>query len=531
MTLEYLMQAIGEIAVHNNLVNYYLAGGSVYEVNAEDVKEYPLVFLSPTGEHTVRESTTRYTLTIFYMDRLWDDSSNDTQVTSNAIEALKNLYRQIPQIQWVTDVQEEPRLRIFAETEKMADRVAGAYMTLWCDVLNPSVCPEYFDEFGYPLGNWLPPVVTTNVLDNLASKAWVYDVIGQLNDIDPDDIEALVTALDNYTLTKDFATINGQKITEGGDIVLPTQEEMVEAIATALQPYATKDITNAITLLVNQYYTELDGRVDVLERDSATKSELGAVEDRVQDLEDGMSNYATKQDAQHLQDQIDAIDLSPYATETELEGVEQRVQDLEDGMSNYATKQDAQDLQDGIDALGLSKQDVLTQSWGILIQSNAIRETVPVFNISAGWSELAEIKRYVLETQNAGNAVIVYQGYCIALMPAGQNGSWYGGGFKADYMNWPSVKYCQMYYEGLDDTINFTEETIDFRDYVTQTDLQQYQQVLTAGTGIDITNNVISVDAPVVQSQQITNIWSGTQQQYDALGTYHNDWLYFIDRV
>lgn len=55
---------------------------------------------------------------------------------------------------------------------------------------------------------------------------------------------------------------------------------------------------------------------------------------------------------------------------------------------------------------------------------------------------------------------------------------------------------------------------------------------LSGGTGIAISNNgtakVISVKNTVVQSNDINNIWKGTQAEYDALGTYDNNTFYII---
>ncbi len=523
MTLEYLMQAIGEIAIHNNLVGWYGAGGSVYAVNAENVKEYPLLFLAPTGDHLVRESTTRYTVTIFYMDRLFDDDANATQVTSNGIETLKNLYRQIPQIEWVTDVQEEPRIRIFGDTEKMNDRVAGAYMTLWIDVLNPSVCPVYFDEYGYPIGNWLPPVVTTNVLDNLASKNWVYQIIGELNNIDPAVIEALITSLANYTETEDFATINGDKITEGGDFELATKEDVqdLDERVTELENQSVDSVTEEELQDVKD---DLQDQIDAIDLTPfATHSEVqtvdgkvDALEDRVESLEDTIPTLATKQDAQGLQDQIDAIDLSPFATKTELQTTE----------SN---------LQDGIDALALAKQDKLTAGWGITITGNTIEESIPVFKAVYDWSNISEVNDYVDEkwgTDPNIRFIVVWNGYTFACEASGSD-SWYGGALKTNYMMYPSVRIASVIVDH--GNLSVSEQDVDYRTFATVSQLANKQDVLTPGTGITIQNNVISATGAGIQPapnspNQIACIWSGSQAQYEALGTYHSDWLYYIDR-
>ena len=238
MTLETLLYNIGELALKNNLVNAYFAGGSLYELNAETINEYPIIFLTPAGDHTVKENTTRYSLTIYYADRLWDDDRNETDICSAAIETLKNLMRQISYLDWVAYVQEEPSIRLFTETERMNDRVAGAYMQVWVEVLNPSTCPEFLDELGRPMGNYIPGNI--NVLDSYATKAWVILqkyadkpwVLEQIENIkmsggttDKQVLEMIASALTEYTKTNDFATINNSAITKGGDFQLVERSE------------------------------------------------------------------------------------------------------------------------------------------------------------------------------------------------------------------------------------------------------------------------------------------------------------------
>lgn len=238
MTLETLLYNIGELALKNNLVNAYFAGGSLYELNAETINEYPIIFLTPAGDHTVKENTTRFSLTIYYADRLWNDDRNETDICSAAIETLKNLMRQISYLDWVAYVQEEPSIRLFTETERMNDRVAGAYMQVWVEVLNASTCPEFLDELGRPMGNYIPGNI--NVLDSYATKAWVILqkyadkpwVLEQIENIkmsggttDKQVLEMIASALTEYTKTNDFATINNSAITEGGDFQLVERSE------------------------------------------------------------------------------------------------------------------------------------------------------------------------------------------------------------------------------------------------------------------------------------------------------------------
>lgn len=243
MTLELLEYQIGQIALKNNLVNAYFAGGSLYEINAEVIDEYPIIFITPAGDHTVKENTTRYSLTIYYADRLWDDDRNETDICSAAIETLKNLLRQIGYLDWVAYVQEEPVIRLFTETEKMNDRLAGAYMQVWVEVLNASTCPEFLDELGRPMGNYIPG--NLNVLDAYATKAWVLMqkyadkpwVLEQIANIhlsggttQKQVLEMIASALTEYTKTENFATINSSAITNGGDFQLVERSEFIELL-------------------------------------------------------------------------------------------------------------------------------------------------------------------------------------------------------------------------------------------------------------------------------------------------------------
>ena len=238
MTLETTLYNIGEIAIKNNLCNSYYAGGSLYELNSEIIDCYPLIFLTPAGDHIARENVTRFNITIYYVDRLWDDDRNETDICSAAIETLKNIKRQLPYLDWVAYVQEEPSIRLFTETERMSDRVAGAYMTIYLDVLNASTCPEFLDELGKPMGNYIPGNI--NVLDSYATKAWVILqkyadkpwVLEQIENIkmsggttDKQVLEMIGSALTEYTKTNDFATINNSAITEGGNFQLVVRSE------------------------------------------------------------------------------------------------------------------------------------------------------------------------------------------------------------------------------------------------------------------------------------------------------------------
>lgn len=199
MTLELLIQILSDFGIKRNLVNWVSAGPSIYALNPAEIEDYPLFFISPTDSIDVKKNTTDYGLTIYFCDRLLEDNSNETQIYSTGIEALKNFLRQIKQIEGIVEVN-YPTIRLFTTSEKMQDRLAGAYTSAIITVLNESNCPVYFDSEGQPIGPGLEGGYSSN--DVLVSKNYLDNIIKQ------------------YTPTTKFVTINYSSITEGGNLII-----------------------------------------------------------------------------------------------------------------------------------------------------------------------------------------------------------------------------------------------------------------------------------------------------------------------
>lgn len=142
MNLQKLLNEIARLGIEKEIIRYSAAGGSLYTLSQKTIRNYPVLFSSPTGDHTVKDDTTRFTITLYYLDRLLEDSSNDIDIFSTSVEQLKNIVKSIAEIDEVIDVSEEYRIRNFTETERMSDRVAGAYTTIDVTVMNTSLCVE-----------------------------------------------------------------------------------------------------------------------------------------------------------------------------------------------------------------------------------------------------------------------------------------------------------------------------------------------------------------------------------------------------
>lgn len=140
MTLEDLLYKIGETAIKNKIINFSAVGGDIYDLNVENIKDYPVLFASPTGSHQVRENTTDYEVTFYFLDRLLSDSVNDVQIYSTAIEQLKLILNMVENMKGVLDVSDDYDIQNFTETERMNDRVAGAFSTVNITVKNENEC-------------------------------------------------------------------------------------------------------------------------------------------------------------------------------------------------------------------------------------------------------------------------------------------------------------------------------------------------------------------------------------------------------
>lgn len=143
MTLKSLLIAINNISIEQDLVQSTMSGTSLYALNPKNVDGYPMLFSAPTGNHRVEQNTTTYEITLYYFDRLLQDSANDIDIYSTSIEQLKNIVRGIPTIDGVLKVEDGYTITNFNDTESFDDRLAGSWATIDI-VTDNSVC--FIDE-------------------------------------------------------------------------------------------------------------------------------------------------------------------------------------------------------------------------------------------------------------------------------------------------------------------------------------------------------------------------------------------------
>lgn len=146
MNLKRLINNIGDLAIKEKLVNYSASAGSLAEINPVPVENYPLLFITPSGLHQVMENTIIYQITLTYVDRLLEDSSNDIDIYSNSIDELQNIVNGIKILPEVVKVEDVYEIRNFTDTEALNDRVSGSYCTIRITTLKETLCYIEGDE-------------------------------------------------------------------------------------------------------------------------------------------------------------------------------------------------------------------------------------------------------------------------------------------------------------------------------------------------------------------------------------------------
>lgn len=133
----------------------------------------------------------------------------------------------------------------------------------------------------------------------------------------PEEVQRMIDAsLEDYTLTDDFATINGQPITQGGDIEITggtATEVTVTQVITAGTKVATITVDGTDTDIFapegggGMTPEQVQQQIDESLVDYPTSAVTQDLDERVTDLENESVDYATTGDTADLQTQIDAL--------------------------------------------------------------------------------------------------------------------------------------------------------------------------------------------------------------------------------
>lgn len=131
-----LIQDICQYAINNDLCNLSQGGTSLYEINFKEQKNYPIIFVSPSSVNSVGVNVVKYSFTIYYLDRLLKDNSNDIDILNSSNTVLQKLINIIRNFDYVLKVDDNYNITNFSDSSHLADCVAGGYVNLSITVQN-----------------------------------------------------------------------------------------------------------------------------------------------------------------------------------------------------------------------------------------------------------------------------------------------------------------------------------------------------------------------------------------------------------
>lgn len=258
MTLYKLVQDVCNLGKAQPNVNF-VTQGDIYQLNHNQDVDYP-AFVVTQGTHTGSDyDEEQFTLTLFAVDRLVSDKSNEIDVQSWANSVLLSVIKNIGDF-YIGTVQSGFKIQTF--TEKFDSLCAGAYVTLAINVdINDCDCVS-------------------------KSIGFVTSVNGQTGDVTIKGYEGDLVS-----------SVNGQT----GDVYLNIPYKVSDLrndVPYASESFVNNKITDVSTYVSNNYLK--NGEVPVLDN-YYTKQEI---DDKIRDVsvDIDLRNYYTKEETYNKQE-------------------------------------------------------------------------------------------------------------------------------------------------------------------------------------------------------------------------------------
>ena len=139
MTLFEIVKKLKEIALKMPNINS-VYDGDVYMLNSIPNIDYNVFFITQS-QHTVNEDTTQFNLTLYFIDRVFNDYSNALSIQSTGIEVLSSIIKKFEYD--VDEVNVDYGISFNTFTHKFSDVCAGVYCNLTIEVNNNiNICGE-----------------------------------------------------------------------------------------------------------------------------------------------------------------------------------------------------------------------------------------------------------------------------------------------------------------------------------------------------------------------------------------------------
>lgn len=119
--------------------------GDIYAINYMEHTNYPLVFVSATRPVTENENYWTYNLTLYYFDRIEEQTEEPKNpdsllIRSNGVIALSKLVNLIRNADWCYDLGWDNNYVLFGQTMVFSDLCLGVYTDISIKVPKSSIC-------------------------------------------------------------------------------------------------------------------------------------------------------------------------------------------------------------------------------------------------------------------------------------------------------------------------------------------------------------------------------------------------------
>lgn len=145
MTLLETIKAMEVIASHQPSIKMVVEN-DIFRLNAKADARYG-VFAFVQREHStsIDSNLFNFAFTLFYVDRLKNDRSNQIEIQSVGIQTLDNIIRQLDEIGIYTETSYS--FQVF--NQRFTDECAGVFCNVTLSVPVGLVCPESFADYDF----------------------------------------------------------------------------------------------------------------------------------------------------------------------------------------------------------------------------------------------------------------------------------------------------------------------------------------------------------------------------------------------
>lgn len=143
MTLLELIKTIEIVASHQPSIKMVVENDVFRLNNRSDARYGVFAFVQNQHSSSIDSNVISYSFTLFYVDRLKNDRSNQIEIQSVGIQTLDNIIRQLDDL----GVYSEQTYTFQVFNQRFLDECAGVFTNVTFSVPVGSVCPETFEDF------------------------------------------------------------------------------------------------------------------------------------------------------------------------------------------------------------------------------------------------------------------------------------------------------------------------------------------------------------------------------------------------